>query len=331
MRWLAANSKGGYQTGPNETPGLTLEQPQSIAETLVSLAGTPAGELLALVLALLSALAHAVFGAINKGGSDPFLNRGAINITYSAMAAPFALFVFPLPQDELVRVLVAVFFIHLLYEWLQAASFKLGAFTLVYPIARGTGPLITAILALSVFGERLAPSQWLGLLLLSGAIISLSLANLRVLKRAGAVPGHLPLAIVTALATGVMIAVYTVVDAYGIRLAENPFTFLAWFFFIGGFGMPVVAALRWRRLTVRPPLGELALRGIFGALIAFISFGAVMLATRLGKVSEAAALRETSIVFATAIGVLVFRERIDALRLGIIGLIVVGAVMVELH
>ena len=302
-----------------------------LAELIIELAGTPAGELLALVLALLSALAHAVFGAINKGGTDPFINRGAINVAYSLTAAPFALFVFPLPSAELARVLVAVFFIHLIYETLQAASFRFGAFTLVYPLARGTGPLITALLALSVFGERLEASQWFGLLLLSGAIVSLSLANLRALRRFGGAKGHLTIAIVTALATGVMIAVYTVVDAYGIRLAQNPFTFLAWFFFLGGFGMPVVAAIRWRKLKDKPPAGEVVVRGIFGALVAFISFGAVMLATRLGNVSEAAALRETSIVFATAIGVLIFRERIDALRLVIIGLIVTGAVLIEFH
>lgn len=71
-----------------------------MGEWIVAIAGTPAGERLALALALLSALSHATFGAINKGGQDPHLNRGAINICYSAMAAPFALFVFPLPSPH---------------------------------------------------------------------------------------------------------------------------------------------------------------------------------------------------------------------------------------
>ena len=128
-----------------------------------------------------------------------------------------------------------------------------------------------------------------------------------------------------------MIAVYTLVDAYGIRLAENPFTFLAWFFTLGGLGFPFVSLHRWRAMepSLRPQPFDLAVRGIFGAIIAFISFGAVMLATRLDKVGEAAALRETSIIFATAIGVLIFRERIDALRLGLIALIAAGAMLVE--
>lgn len=301
-----------------------------MSDLIVSLAGTPEGELLALALALLSAMAHAIFSAINKGGQDPFLNRGAINITYSLAAAPVALFVVPWPSRELGMFLMLVFVVHLAYEWLQASAFHRGAFTVVYPIARGTGPVVTAIFAIFVFSEQLRAGQWLGLLVLSGGIVSLALANLAQKRKEGMPLRDLQTAIGIAMATGFMIAVYTIVDAYGVRLADDPFTFIAWFFFIGGFGFPVVALLRLRQLAARPNYGDLAARGIFGALIAFVSFGAVMLATRVGKVAEVAAMRETSIIFATAIGVLIFREKIDARRLAIIFVIAAGAIMVEM-
>lgn len=299
---------------------------------IVEIAGTPAGDALALALALLSALAHAIFGAINKGGRDPYLNRGAINVAYGLIALPFALFAFPLPTPALWAALAGVYVIHIVYEWLQARSYEIGGFTVVYPIARGTGPLVTAIAAGALFGESLRAGQWAGLLLLSGAIYGLAWANLRALGVTDlAATKRLRAAILTALLTGVMISAYTTWDAYGIRLAADPFTFLAWFFVLGGCGFPLIAALRWRRLRPadRPALGDLAVRGAFGALIAFLSFGAVMLATRVGHVGEAAAIRETSIVFATAIGVLIFRERIDGPRLGLIGLIALGAVLIK--
>ncbi len=304
-----------------------------MGELIVSLAGTPAGEALALALALLSALSHAIFGAIHKGGRDPYLNRGAINVAYSLAAAPFALIILPPPGPELRWALVGMFFIHLLYEWLQARSYAIGGFTVVYPIARGTGPLVIAVAAWVFLGETLAGMQWFGLALLSGGIYGLAIANLRAIGMADlAAAARLRAAILTALFTGLLIAVYTTWDAWAIRLAENPFTFLAWFFFLGGFGTPLIALARWRRLTPeeRPPLGDLAGRGAFGAIIALFSFGAMFLATRLDKVGEVAALRETSIVFATAIGVLIFRERIDPLRLGLIGLIAFGAIVIEL-
>lgn len=302
-----------------------------MGELIVSLAGTEAGGALALALALLSALAHAIFGAINKGGADPYLNRGAINLWYGAMAAPFALFVLPMPRAEVWWALGASFLIHILYEFLQARSFAKGAFTLVYPIARGTGPLAALVLAVFVFDERFSAWQWAGGLLLSAAIMGLAAVNLRRVDLSLTSVVQLRSAILTALMAGVMIAVYTTVDAYGIRLAENPFTFLVWFFTMGAFGFPFVALWRWRHMepAQRPPLDQLALRGFFGAIIAFISFGSLMLATRVGSVGEAAALRETSIIFATAIGVLIFHEKIDPARLGLIGLIAAGAVLVE--
>lgn len=296
-----------------------------MGELIVSLSGTPAGEALALALVMLSALSHAIFGAINKGGADPFLNRGAINVSYSIMTLPFALFIVPWPTPWVWTLLGVSFLIHILYEYLQASAFSKGDFTIVYPIARGTGPMVAMLLSLVVFHERFSVWQWLGGIGLSSAIIGLALVNIR---RATHLP-NLRGAILTALATGVMVAVYTMVDAYGIRQAENPLTFIIWFFALGGFGFPLIAAARWRRLTVKPPLSDLAVRGVFGGIIALLSFGSVMLATRLDSVGEAAALRETSIIFATAIGVLIFREKIDATRLTLIGCIAAGAILVE--
>lgn len=297
-----------------------------MGELIVSLSGTEAGEALALALIMLSAIAHAIFGAINKGGVDPFINRGAINICYGLMTLPIALFVVPWPTPWIWTLLGISYLIHILYEYLQASAFSKGDFTIVYPIARGTSPMAAMLMALVVFQERFTFWQWIGGVGLSASIIGLALVNIRRAK-------HLPNlngAIFAALATGVMVAVYTMIDAYGIRQAADPFTFIVWFFTLGGIGFPLIAAARWRKLTVKPAIPEIALRGFFGGIIAFMSFGAVMLATRLGSVGEAAALRETSIIFATAIGVLVFHEKIDTTRLCLIFGIAAGAVLVEL-
>lgn len=302
-----------------------------MAEFFTDIAGTKFGEQLALVLALVSAFAHAVFAALNKGGIDPYLNRGAINVAYSIMAAPFALFVFPLPAENLVPILFASFLFHVAYEWLQSAAFYRGAFTLVYPIARGTGPLLIAVLAIYVFGETLVFSQWVGMIILSGAIMSLAGVNLVEKGLDHKVKASLKPSILFAVGAGICIAFYTTVDAYGIRATPNPFTFLAWFFFLGGFGFPLIAFHRWRNMSPRPPIPPLVRRGFTGAFVAFFSFATLMLATRIGKVGEAAALRETSIIFATGIGVLFFREKVGALKLLAIMMIAVGAILIEFH
>ena len=261
---------------------------------------------------------------------DPYFNRGAINISYSLIAAPFALFVLPWPNAFVFQILVATFFVHLFYELGQTISFAKGAFTVVYPIARGTGPFITALAAVIVFGEHLSAIQWAGLLLLSSSILLLAYVNYADAVSAQKSIHGLRQAVIAALFTGLMIACFTTIDAYGIRQTANPFTYLAWFFMMGGFGFPLIAAYRWVKTDIHPSSSELLTRGISGALIGMLSFGSIILATRLGKVAEAATLRETSIIFATVIGVLIFKEKLRVSALLLIFMIAVGAMVVKL-
>jgi len=139
----------------------------------------------------------------------------------------------------------------------------------------------------------------------------------------------LNLALGLAFVTGLFVALYTTFDAYGIRATANPFTFLAWFFMIDGFLFPILATLRWRGMVDPPTLGPLMVRGVFGGVVAFLSFGSIMLATRLDKVGEAAILRETSTVFAALIGWLVLKETVGPRRVALMALIALGAVIVE--
>lgn len=71
-------------------------------------------------------------------------------------------------------------------------------------------------------------------------------------------------------------------------------------------------------------------RGVFGALVAYMSFGGIMLATRIDQVGQAAALRETSVVFAALIGWWVLGEKTGRVQLGLMALIGAGAVMMEI-
>ena len=140
---------------------------------------------------------------------------------------------------------------------------------------------------------------------------------------------NLPVALILAVATGMFVALYTTYDAYGIRASADPFTFLAWFFMIDGVVLPFYAYVRWRAMPMPPAPGPLMVRGVSGGLVAFFSFGSIMLATRLDKVGEAAVLRETSTVFAALIGWLVLKETVGPRRIALMALIAVGAVIVE--
>jgi drug/metabolite transporter (DMT)-like permease len=209
---------------------------------------------------------------------------------------------------------------------LQAQAYVKGAFTVVYPVVRGTGPLFTVIGAYWLFGETFAPMQWLGVGVLLSGIFGLAVYNLLYLVSERETLGA---ALWLALGTGLFVAVYTTYDAYGIRATANPFTFLAWLFLVDSLAMPVFAWRRWRAMAAPPPLAPLMRRGVIGGLLAFLSFGSIMMATRLDKVGEAAVLRETSTVFAAIIGWLFLRETVGPRRIALMALIALGAVIVE--
>ena len=297
-----------------------------MSEWLVSLEGTEAGRHLALYLALQAAFLHALFGALQKGRTDPWTARASIDACYAVMALPVALFLVPPPEPEIWPLFAGAWAIHLGYKLAQGAAYSAGAYTVVYPVVRGSSPAFTLLGAMLVFGESFAALQWVGVAVLMGGILGLALYNLRhiVLDRA-----KLPLALGLALVTGGFVAVYTTWDAYVIRATADPFTFIAWFFLIDGIAIPLgYMALRRGRLP--GPVLPLLRLGVFGAVVAFLSFGGIMLATRLDKVGEAAVLRETSVVFAALLGWIMLGEGVGPRRLLLIVLIALGAVLVEM-
>lgn len=298
-----------------------------MTEWIIQIEGTAAGHQAALWLALLAALLHAVFGALQKGRHDPWLTRGAIDFSYCVMAAPFALFVVPWPEPHMWVIFAGAWAIHIVYKLLQAWAYTKGAYTVVYPVVRGTGPLFTVIGAYLIFGESFTVVQWMGVGVLMAGIFGLAVYNMVFLVSER---DTLHAALGLAFLTGLFVALYTTFDAYGIRATGDPFTFLAWFFMIDGLVMPFIAARRWLRMPDRPDLGPLMTRGVAGGFVAFFSFGSIMLATRLDKVGEAAVLRETSTVFAALIGWLVLKETVGPRRIALMALIAIGAVVVEM-
>jgi drug/metabolite transporter (DMT)-like permease len=296
-----------------------------VSDWLISIEGTATGHDVAMALALMAAVLHALFGALQKGRHDPWLSRAAIDACYGVIALPFVLFVVPFPEPHMWPIFAGAVVIHIIYKVLQAMTYSRGAFTVVYPVVRGTGPIVTVLAAGVVFGETFTLGQWGGLMLLSGGILGLAGWNYLRLTEGRETLGP---ALGFAVATGVLVAAYTTYDAYGIRATADPFTFLAWFFLLDSVFIPAVTVRRWRHLA-QDQVMPLLKRGVFGAIVAYFSFGSIMLATRLDKVGEAATLRETSTVFAALIGWLVLGEKVGPVRTALMALIALGAVLIQ--
>ena len=206
-----------------------------MSDWLIGLAGTAEGARLATVLALMSAVAHAAFGALQKGRHDPWLMRGSIDASLVVISAPVALFLVPWPTTTTFLILLGAVVVHFAYKTTVALAYERAAYTVVYPVIRGTGPVVTVLAASLLFQEHFTALQWVGVACLSGAMLLLALRNmaaeqvdLRGLK----------IGLIWAAAGGLMVAIYTVYDAYGIRQSPDPFTFLAWFFCSDSVGFP---------------------------------------------------------------------------------------------
>ena len=290
--------------------------------------GTAQGHRAALILALTAALLHAVFGALQKGRHDPWLTRVAIDGWLVVLALPL-IFLVPWPEPHMWLIFAGMVAIHFVYKVLQAMAYTRGAYTVVYPVVRGTGPLFAVLGAGLIFGETFTPVQWLGVGVLLSGIFGLGVYNYIFLTterdtlraRAGSCGGH-----------GLLRRAL-----HDLRRLRHPRD-----------GQPLHLP-RLVLLSRRPGLSAarcsprrcargcracrsrpLLLRGLAGALIAFGSFGSIMLATRLDKVGEAAVLRETSTVFAALIGWLVLKETVGPRRIALMSLIAIGAVVVEM-
>src|ERR1700748_3222020 len=129
----------------------------------------------ALFLILLSALVHAVVNVLTKRAEDKYAMRLLVGVFSALLVAP-ALFFVPLPAGAW-WFLIGTAFVHALYELLLVKSYESADFSAVYPVARGTGPLFTAIGAILFLHEHPPALQIVGILLICGGVTAIGISH----------------------------------------------------------------------------------------------------------------------------------------------------------
>lgn len=260
-----------------------------------------------------AALLHATWNALVKSGRDPLLDTALVACGGSCLGLPLVLLL-PAPNPAAWPYLAATALVHIGYYATLALAYRAGDMSHGYPIMRGTAPLLVALSGALWLGEALKPQAWAGVALICAGVLSFAFVR----DRHGRGPGRAAFA--WALANAVIIALYTLIDGRGVRLAGDPLAYVAWMFFVMGapFGC-VVLALRGRALVAHAR-GHWP-RGLAGAALSGISYGVALWAFSRAPVALVAALRETSVVFGALIGALVLKE-------GAVGARMVGALVV---
>ncbi len=253
-------------------------------------------------LVLLAAVLHAAWNALVRAGDDRLGGIARLALTTSAISVPLLLF-FPPPSPRAWAFLGGALVMHTGYWLFLGKAYEAGALAKVYPIARGTAPLIVTIVGASFLGERLAATAFAGIALLIAGIVSLA-------WRERATAAHAKPAIY-ALITSLFIAGYTLLDGLGGRTAQSPSDYVVWLFFLNGF--PIGAYVLWRRGAAFLRPGRRAWpASIAGAVMSFAAYWIVIWAMKSAPLGPVAALRETSVVFAVVISGLVLKEALTA-------------------
>ncbi|MET7319112.1 DMT family transporter [Streptomyces sp. NPDC005549] len=264
---------------------------------------------------LLAAVTHASWNAIAHRIADKL--TGFALISGGGMLIGLALLPFTaFPAAGAWPYLLVSAAVHIAYYALLMRSFRLGDFGQAYPIARGSAPLLVTVLA-AVFAHEV-PDGWAtgGILVSCAGLTGVALWGLR---------GRRPdwAAIGAALATGVTIAAYTVVDGLGVHASGSSLGYIAWLMAVQGTVLPAYFLYRHRAgawALLRPQAGL----GLVGAALSVTAYALVLWAQTRADLAPIAALRESSILVGAAIGALFFKERFGAPRIAAAGLLVVG-------
>jgi drug/metabolite transporter (DMT)-like permease len=274
---------------------------------------------LTVVLAVLvAAVTHATWNAIAHGIKDQTLAFALIGVGGIIVAIPLIL-VAAMPRPACWPYLLGSIVIHVFYNLLLMRCYRLGEFGQVYPLARGTSPLVVTILAAVFVHEHLALPQIAGVLIVSAGLATLVLAGRR--------PGRA--AFLAAIGTGLTIAAYTTVDGVGVRLSASPVGYIGWLMLLESLCVPMFALLRRREVLLKQPL-RILLSGLAAGALSVLAYGLVLWAQTRGALAPIAALRETSVIFGAIIGTLIFREPFGRSRVLATVLVVAGILILNI-
>ena len=274
------------------------------------------------LVVLAAAVTHATWNAIAHGIKDQLLAFGLIGAGGILVAIPLVI-VSPFPVSACWPYLLASIVIHVFYNLLLMRSYRYGDFGQVYPLARGTSPLVVTVLAAVFAAERPSVAQVAGVLVVSCGLALLVLAG------RGAGRGIGRAALLAAAGTGLTIAAYTTVDGLGVRLSGSSVAYIGWLMLLESLCVPAWALARRRHVLLSGTSRRVLGSGLLAGGLSVLAYGLVLWAQTRGDLAPIAALRETSVIFGAVIGTVVFREPFGRWRIAATLLVVIGVLLLN--
>jgi len=257
----------------------------------------------AFLLGMGSAVTLAGANTFVKAAKDILGGRAVMAITSALLALPIAFFV-PLPEPQTWTILALSLPAHWLYQTALVRALSRGDLSLVFPVMRGSAPLLTAIVAALALGEHLSALSIAGLVIASLATVIFALPE----KNFGGSHAVRNSALLWAIATGACVAIYNVIDAQGVRSGSSQWSFIVWLFLLDWIGINAIALLtRGKRQFIASARAALW-PGMGAGACSLASFSMALYGFSIAPVAYMSAMRETAVVFAALMGWWFLRE-----------------------
>lgn len=270
---------------------------------------------------LVAAALHAGWNALLKLRIEPRIASTLLGIASGMVASPICLLV-PWPEPVAWFYIAASAAIHLVYFQALGTAYETGDLGQVYPLARGSAPLLTAM-GMSALGEPIGLVGWCGVVLLATGVLALSLKGGRVSSRIEV------RAVGFALLTALTIGAYTIVDGLGARSVTHVGSYVGWSFVTSAVVLVVYGLHRWGNGLVTAFRGY-AWHLLLGGCMSVGAYGIALWAMTKAPIAIIGAMRETSVLFAALIGVVLLGEPLLKLRIIAGALVLLGVVMLRL-
>ncbi|HKI65012.1 MAG TPA: EamA family transporter [Burkholderiales bacterium] len=268
-----------------------------------------------------AALLHAGWNALFKSSPDKALENVALAVSRGALALACVPWL-PLPAPASWPWLAASVVVHVAYFWALAGAYRWGDLSFAYPVMRGGAPVLVALASIAVFGEALSWAQGAAVAFICGGILAFA-SGPRGDVRAGR------RALLFAVGNAAVIATYTLIDARGVRVSGAAVSYALWFFIANSVVQIALGAAR-RGAEIPAYLRRHWLRAAVGGALTLGSYGIALWAMTRAPVALVAAVRETSVIFAAALGALFLGERITLRRAGATTAVLAGLLALRL-
>ena len=273
------------------------------------------------LLVLIATVLHAIWNGMVKKHPDKVVAVSGIVFGHVPCSI-VAIILLPAPSIESIPYIIASILIHQGYQWFLLSSYQIGDLTKVYPIARGSGPLVATIISILFLGLVLDNLIILSILFLCLGIIILGIFD-KVSKNNSKIIQY-------SLFTGFFIGLYSLVDGYGARVSLSAISYISWSFLVNAFVFPAVLNFKNQKKVFKRVMNKGKQIFWIGGTISYVIYVIVVWGFTKAPIPMVGALRETSILFSILIGYFFLKEKITPTKILSILLILIGVVGLKL-